>query len=385
LGQVETLVLKPGTSVFVPSGVANGYQTIENMTSYVYLVSAHWDPEAKYSAIDPFDSELDIPWPIKADDSVMSEKDRHNPALILESSPGEPSGVITGANGQLGKQLTADFPFLRPMTRQDCEISNSKEVSRLAIGPSDVVINAAACTAVDFSETPEGMSLAFRTNVLGVQNLSEACANSGAILVHYSTDFVFDGNQPLAYGPSSNTSPINVYGVTKAAGEIVASRNPKTYVLRTSWVFGDGENFVRKIFQAATNGQEIRVVDDQFGRPTSTSRLSEATRYLLDHRVPFGTYHVTCAGPLVSRYELAKFIYQQAGFRTDLVIPVKTKRDGETNGAQRPLLVDLGPQEGLFGLPAHWRNEVQIFIENLKKPVDAKTRGADPVWLRGVD
>lgn len=366
-GRVASATLKPGLGAFIPSGIANGYQTLQDDTSYVYLVNAHWSPGVKYKAIDPFDAQLEISWPIPKNSSILSEKDAANPRLSELTSDAHYSGYIFGANGQLGRELTQTFDGFRALQKNDLNIASWQQVADLAIQPSDILINAAAYTAVDAAETSAGIGSAFDVNVLGVQNLSNACSRTGATLIHFSTDYVFDGSKSGPHQPADSPRPLNVYGLSKSAGEAIAMSNPKTYVVRTSWVFGNGSNFVKSILLAALKGKEIQVVQDQVGRPTSTARLSLATRFLIENRLPFGVYHVTDSGPLVSRYELARFIYEHLKVPSSLVTPVSTNETAIHLVARRPLNSDLGIQDGHLGDPESWQLTVPTYIDSLLK------------------
>ena len=364
-GRVASAILKPGLGAFIPSGIANGYQTLRDDTSYVYLVNAHWNPGVKYKAIDPFDTQLTISWPIPKKSSILSGKDAENPGLSELISDETYSGYIFGANGQLGRELAKNFAGLEALQRSEVDLSSWQQVADVDIQPSDIVINAAAYTAVDAAETPAGIASAFEGNVLGVQNLANACSRAGATLIHFSTDYVFDGSKSGPNLPTDPPRPLNVYGLSKSAGEAIAMSNPKTYVVRTSWVFGDGSNFVKSIFLAAQKRKEIQVVQNQFGRPTSTARLSLATSFLIDHKAPFGIYHVTDAGPLVSRYELAVFIYDYLQAPRSLINPIASSETALKLVARRPLNSDLGEQDGHLGYPDSWMFTVPTYLDSL--------------------
>ncbi|MFM1783984.1 MAG: hypothetical protein RLZZ579_261, partial [Actinomycetota bacterium] len=324
-------------------------------------------PGVKYKAINPFDTQLSIRWPISKKSSILSEKDAANPGLSELTSGATYSGYIFGANGQLGRELTKNFAGLRALQRSEVDVSSLQHLADVTIQPSDIVINAAAFTAVDAAETPAGIASAFEANVLGVQNLSNACSKAGATLIQFSTDYVFDGGKVGPNRPTDLPRPLNVYGLSKSAGEAIAMSNPKTYIVRTSWVYGDGSNFVRSIFMAAQKRKEIRVVQDQVGRPTSTARLSQATKFLIDQNLPFGIYHVTDAGPLVSRYELAVFIYEYLQVPGSLVTPVDSSETALQSAAQRPLNSDLGDQNEHLGIPDSWKLKVPSYLNLLKK------------------
>lgn len=364
-GKVQTATLQPGRGAFIPCGVANGYQTLEDKTSYVYLVNGHWDSTETYPAVDPFDPILGIAWPLSSSESKVSDKDLANPPF--QQSPEVParSGYIFGADGQLGRQLKRDFPSLSPLSRSDCDLAQASAVRNLKFNSSTILINSAAYTAVEEAQTPSGISRAFSANVSGVKSLAVAALRSGSTLVHYSTDYVFDGMKDAAYTASDALNPVNVYGLSKAAGEEIASLNPKTYIIRTSWVFGDGENFVVKMIRKALELTPLDVVADQFGRPTSTITLSEATRNLLETRQPFGVYHVTNSGPLASWYEVACKVYECVGADPSLIRPAAT--DTKPGAAARPPNSNLG----ISNLPGihfrDWRTDVAQFVEKWLK------------------
>jgi dTDP-4-dehydrorhamnose reductase len=186
----------------------------------------------------------------------------------------------------------------------------------------EVIINAAALTDVDYCESnPEE---AFLVNGQGAGNVAEAAQAVGAILVYYSTDYVFDGTHTEPYREEDTPNPLSVYGKSKWNGEeLVRSRCADHLILRTSWLFGcNGKNFIRTIVGAARKGQPLRVVDDQRGSPTFTRDLADRTLSLLDAGCR-GTYHVTNRGDC-SWYELAVRSVEYAAVAGAAVAPVKT-------------------------------------------------------------
>lgn len=231
--------------------------------------------------------------------------------------------LITGANGQLGREVTKhgqDHELV--LTDVDTlDITNSNAVRDLfkAVRP-EAVIHCAAYTNVDGAESDEDN--AFRVNVVGAQNLAAGCLETGARMVYVSTDYVFDGSGTKAYREFATVNPQTVYGMTKWHGEeIVRQILGRHYIVRTAWLYGDGNNFVRTMLRLAKENNTVRVVQDQIGTPTSTVDLAWVIYRLLASDA-YGTYHATCQGEC-SWYEFACEIFKQAGKATE-VIPVTT-------------------------------------------------------------
>lgn len=248
-GKVVTVELGPDTAIFVPRGVGNSFQTLEENTAYTYLVNDHWSADAVsgYSFLNLADETVAIDWPIDLAKAELSEKDRNHPRLN-EIKPLEADPIlIIGAGGQLGTEL------VRQLTEQNVPFL-AVDRDRLDLGKPEqwrdafrwrsfrAVINAAAYTAVDQAETPEGRRDAWAANALGVSALASICEEANLPLVHVSTDYVFDGSLPLGeeYPEDYPLAPLSVYGASKAAGEVAAAAWRKHYTLRTSWVVGAG-------------------------------------------------------------------------------------------------------------------------------------------------
>ncbi len=187
----------------------------------------------------------------------------------------------------------------------------------------EVIVNAAALTAVDYCESHA--EEAFRVNGAGAGNLAAAAASAGATLVHYSTDYVFDGLQEEPYREDDATAPRSIYGQSKLRGEdLIRAACPQHIILRTAWLFGrNGKNFIRTILDAARAGQALRVVDDQRGSPTYTRDLAVCTALMVRSGCR-GTYHVTNSGAC-TWYELALRAVEWAGVRSAEITPVTTQ------------------------------------------------------------
>ena len=204
--------------------------------------------------------------------------------------------VIVGANGQLGRALQREFPDAVALDRSQLDVTDAAAVRDYRWADVDVVLNAAAWTAVDAAEDPANLDAVRAANVDAVGHLARAVRTSGATLVHISSEYVFDGRHEGPIPEDLPASPLSVYGQSKADGDAQAAGVTKHYLVRTTWVVGDGGNFVRTMAGLADRGVSPTVVDDQIGRPTFTADLAAGIAHLLRSRAPFGTYNLTNAG-----------------------------------------------------------------------------------------
>jgi dTDP-4-dehydrorhamnose reductase/dTDP-4-dehydrorhamnose 3,5-epimerase len=336
-GTTHTVDLEPGVAVFIPRGVANGYQTLDDATVYTYLVNEHWRADADYLAVDLDDPALALPWPVPADERILSDRDRSAPPLSSVTGVPARRVLVTGAEGQLGQALMAAFPGALGIDRDELDLTDAHALEGWPWREHDLVLNAAAYTAVDAAETDEGRRDAWRLNAEAPAALAALSIRHGFTLVHYSTDYVFDGTRP-EHDELEPLSPLGVYGQSKAAGDLAVSAAPRAFVIRTSWLIGDGPNFVRSMARLAIGDGSPRVVADQVGRLTFTDELVRATRHLLATRAPYGTYNVTNAGPPMSWAEVAREVFSLLGREADDVIPVTTEEyaAGTPSIAPRP-------------------------------------------------
>ncbi|MGW9552386.1 sugar nucleotide-binding protein [Citricoccus zhacaiensis] len=352
-GRVFTAVIDPSAAIFVPRGVGNAFQSLEDNTAYTYLVNDHWSAEAQeqYSFLNLADSTAAIDWPIPLEQAELSDKDRVHPPLD-EVVPMAPSTtLVLGATGQLGRELVrqlADRPGVEFLGRDRFDLSDPAAVGRIDWRHVGTVVNAAAYTAVDEAETEEGGRAAWAANAEGVARLAQACAQHQVTLIHVSTDYVFDGTKDGAYTECDPLRPVNAYGTSKAAGDLAVGVVPRHYLLRTSWVIGDGKNFVRTMQSLAERGIAPSVVSDQVGRLTFTRDLAEAIIHLRNGNAPYGTYNVTNGGEPGSWAEVAWRVYTHAGRPSRDVTEVTTEQyfAGKTV-ARRPLnsVLDLSKLE----------------------------------------
>jgi dTDP-4-dehydrorhamnose reductase len=328
-------------AVFVPRGVGNSYQTLEDATAYTYLVNDHWRPGQTYPAVALDDPALGLTWPIPLSEAVVSDKDRANPRLA-DVQPMEPKRtLVTGCRGQLGRALLVDFPDADGVDLDELDLTDPAQLAAWPWQDYAVVLNAAGYTAVDAAETPEGRAAAWAANATVPGALARICADHRLTLVHYSTDYVFDGTRS-PHTEDEPLTPLGVYAQSKAAGELAVAAAPHHYLLRTSWVIGEGHNFVRTMQRLAEDGVSPTVVGDQVGRLTFADELSRATRHLLDTGAAYGTYQVSNAGPSMSWAEIAAEVFARSGRSRDDVTPTTTEEYAVGREmAPRPLLSTL--------------------------------------------
>jgi dTDP-4-dehydrorhamnose 3,5-epimerase len=222
--------------------------------------------------------------------------------------------LVTGAGGQFGRALADAFPDAVAADHVRLDVTDDKALAAWPWAEYDVVVNAAGYTAVDAAETPDGRRTAWRANVAAPAALARIAAEHRLTLVHYSTDYVFDGAFVDGGHPEDEPlSPLGVYAQSKAAGDLAIGTCPRHYLLRTSWMVGDGSSFVRTMRRLAEEGASPSVVADQVGRLTFTDELARATRHLLDTGAPYGTYNVTNAGTPRSWADYARRIFELSG------------------------------------------------------------------------
>ncbi len=271
--------------------------------------------------------------------------------------------LITGANGQLGKEL--DRQLKRSHTvfalyRVDLDITKREEVEKVInkIKPQ-VIIHAAAYTAVDQCEIDRKRT--FEVNCLGTGNVVVAARKIGARIIYISSDYVFDGKKQSPYTEEDAPNPQSIYGMSKWLGEeLVLGHNDGT-VIRTSWLYGhDGKNFVKTMLRLGKLNKEIKVVNDQVGSPTFVKDLSETIGLLLNKKG--GIYHVTNSG-YCTWYEFAKAIFKEAGLDSNLVVPTSSKEYRAL--ANRPSYSVLGHhalKRENVQLPRDWNEALKDYI-----------------------
>lgn len=365
-GKHFTVELDSSMAIFVPRGVANGYQTLEDNTVYSYLVNDHWSPDAQYSFVSMFDESLGIDWPIPLSESEISDKDKNHPKLA-DATPITPKKtLILGANGQLGKALQSLYPQAECAGHGELDITSPDLSSARHWRDYGIILNAAAYTAVDAAETEDGRKNAWKANAAAVANLAKVASENNITLVHISSDYVFDGLLEN-HREDELFSPLGVYGQTKAAGDIAAATTPKHYIIRTSWVIGEGNNFVRTMQSLAERDIKPSVVNDQIGRLTFTQDIAKGIKHLIDTGAPFGTYNLSNDGESVSWAEIAAAVYELSGKSREDITPVTTEQyyKGKEDIAPRPLqsTLNLDKIKATGFTPREWRQALQEYLK----------------------
>lgn len=372
----------PSRAVFTPRGVGNSFQALEDGTAYTYLVNAHWSAELKktYTFVNLADPALGIEWPIPLEQATLSEADKHHPMLADVVPMAPKRTLVTGCNGQLGRAVRSlaeergvakDFDFCDIDT---FDMSDPEAYGKLDWSLYGTVINCGAYTAVDAAETPKGRRIAWAANATGPALLARTCAEHGITLVHVSSDYVFDGTREL-HDEEEAFSPLSVYGQSKAAGDIVVAGCARHYIMRSSWVIGDGKNFVKTMCTlsdkvAAGNLERVTVVDDQLGRLTFTRDMAAAIFHVLDNHAPYGTYDCTGSGAVKSWADIARACFEAKNGNDDKVVPVSTAdyyASAEGPVAPRPRFsaLDLSKLEAVgFSMP-DWERELEAYLDAL--------------------
>lgn len=365
-GQNFSMEIDPTKAIFVPRGVANSFQVIEENTAYTYLVNDHWSPHAEYAFLNLDDPTAAIEWPISLDKAVISDKDKQHPHLESVAPIKPKRTLVTGANGQLGRALRAEFPDAEFVDRSTFDIADTSTWGNRRWKDYGTIINAAAYTAVDTAETPEGRKDAWRANATAVKNLARVAIEHGITLVHVSSDYVFDGTETL-HDEDEPFSPINVYGQSKAAGDAIVETVPQHYIARTTWVVGEGKNFVDIMKSLAEKGVKPNVVNDQIGRLTFTPDLAKAIHHLIETQAPYGTYNITNEGPSASWADYASRVYELTGHNPEDVTGTSTAEyyAGKEGIAPRPLqsTLDLSKLEATGFTPRSADEALEAYLE----------------------
>lgn len=282
--------------------------------------------------------------------------------------------VILGAGGQLSNALAKILPEALCLGVNDLDITDQAAVVSYPWTGTDVVINAAAYTNVDGAETPEGHQAAWAVNATAVANLTASANTHGFTLVHISTDYVFDGTATEPITEDAPMVPLSVYGTTKAAGDIAAGLANHYYLIRTSWVVGDGKNFVRIMEKLGAMNVSPTVVCDQIGRLTFTTELAEAIVHLVSSKAPYGTYNVTGGGEPASWAEVAREVFTISGYQ-GLSVTDQSTADyfaSKPQAAPRPLysVLDLAKIEATGFSPQDWRISLKSYLSGTATATD---------------
>lgn len=375
-GKIVTADMGPDKAAFVPRGVANGFQAQEDNTVYSYLVSDHWSPDATYAA-----TNLNIvDWPLAP--TEISEKDRNHPALA-DVTPMPPRKIlVTGANGQLGRALRAAYKnaaHVEFATHADFDITADNIATARPWRQYQAIINCAAYNDVNGAESDRAG--AWAVNATAPARLAAVAAENSLTLVHVSSDYIFDGTTDI-HTEEELPSPRSAYGASKAAGDTAAQTAPRHYVIRTAWVFGEGNNFMSTMASLAQKNIEPLVINDQRGRPTYAEDLAKGIKHLLDTKADYGVYNLTSGGDAVTRDEIAMAVYIGMGHDPAEVHSVTTAQYNEhriqqaaekgnsapaaasTAEAPRPAesTLDLSKIEATGFTPSNWRASLALYL-----------------------
>ena len=285
--------------------------------------------------------------------------------------------LVPGCNGQLGRAIrkeyaASDVEFINTDVVEgegvvSLDITDVDAVLKLVRAEKpDVIINCAAHTNVDKCE--EQWDLAYKINAIGPRNLSIAATEADAKMIHVSTDYVFEGNGTRPYTEFDAPNPVSAYGKTKLEGEnFVKEFAKKHFILRTAWLYGDGKNFVKTMLALAENHDELNVVCDQVGTPTSAVELAKMIRYL-EGTENYGTFHATCEGD-TNWADFAEAIFKRAG-KNVKVNHVTSKQYKEMNpaSANRPaysILEDYMIKLTSDFVMADWQDALDVYMKEL--------------------
>ena len=273
--------------------------------------------------------------------------------------------LLTGRTGQVGSELVE---LLQPLgevlatDRSELDLADADAIRRvLRERRPQVIVNPAAYTAVDKAETEEALAVRINGEAPGV--MAEEAKRLGALLVHYSTDYVFDGAAERPYREDDAVAPLGAYGRTKLEGEKrIRGSGCRHLIVRTAWVYGRGGNFVRAIVRQARLGNALRVVNDQFGAPTWARDIARVTQQLI-RAGAHGTVHVSAAGR-ASWYEVAREVLRLTGLQVE-VRPVSTAEYGARAPRPRYSVLDNGRLRSL-GVPliGDWRESLALHLQS---------------------
>ena len=284
--------------------------------------------------------------------------------------------LLTGANGQLGNCFIDKFPtdwILLATDSQQLDITDNISVNNfINEHRPDVIVNAAAYTAVDMAE--DEPNLAHLVNEIGPRNLAVAAKKYNAKFIHISTDYVFDGTKNIPYTEEDITNPINIYGETKRNGEVaILNNNSSAIIIRTSWVFSEyGNNFVKTMLKLASNRSELSIINDQLGCPTYAGDIANTILTMIMNHCDGGIYHY-CGDQCITWFKFASKIFHIA----EELNPITTKKilvkpiltSGYPTKAKRPLysVLSMNKIEKIAGIKASdWNSALVHVISHIK-------------------
>lgn len=325
----------------------------------------------------------DFQWPIPLEESERSEADLHHPMLKDAKPMVLRRTLVTGANGQLGRAIRKyvqehgleGFEFT---DIDEFDFSDPAAYAQIDWSLYGTIINAGAYTAVDKAETPEDRAGAWKANAQGPALLAKTATEHNLTLVDISSDYVFDGVAQV-HDEEEPFAPLGMYGQTKAAGDIAVATAPKHYILCSSWVIGDGHNFVKTMISLSDRVadpnkalEQVTVVDDQIGCLTFTQDMARAIFFLLEREALYGTYDLTSSGDSVSWAAIAREVFAQANGNAQAVAPINTEEyfaNATVPVSPRPAYstLDLAKIEETGFEPSDWRDELHAYVTAARK------------------
>ncbi|MET3205682.1 UNVERIFIED_ORG: dTDP-4-dehydrorhamnose 3,5-epimerase [Arthrobacter sp. UYEF1] len=372
-GTVFTAEMDASQAIFIPRGVGNAFQTLEDNTAYSYLVNDHWSAEAQgqYTFLNLADETSAIQWPIPLEQAELSDKDKAHPRLAdVVPMPGKKI-LVVGADGQLGRALRELYDGDESVEfagRAEFDLGNEDAYKVRNWKNYSTIINAAAYTAVDNAETTAGRAAAWAINVSAVSHLARTAVEHDLTLVHVSSDYVFDGRRDV-HDEGEPFTPLGVYGQTKAAGDAIVSVVPRHYIVRTSWVIGDGNNFVKTMANLALRGVKPSVVNDQMGRLSFAADIASGIRHLLESGTAYGTYNLTNDGAPQTWADIAAVVYELLGASGQAVTGVSTAEYFRgKEAAPRPLnsTLDLSKLASQGYIARHSKEALEEYVRGLR-------------------
>ncbi len=363
--------------LFVPRGFAHGFLALQDDTRFEYYVDNIYSPK-KEGGILWNDPDLKIPWKdicskygIDFDSINLKAADQIHPLLkdCKNHFYIKYRYLVTGATGQLGYDIVRELNArgiydILALGSNDMDITDEKRVQDIILSyKPEVIFHCAAYTNVKGAETNQEQ--AEQVNKFGTKYIVENAARIGAKVVYVSTDYVFDGTKDMPYFVTDLTNPVNVYGKTKLMGEQIVSQYDKSFIVRTSWVFGiHGNNFVKTMIEQAKTKQDVNVVKDQIGSPTYTVDLA---KLLVDMAATeqYGIYQAHNEG-FCSWYDFTKCIYQTAGIETKINPILSTDFPSAVTRPQNSCMSTISlAQHGFDTLPPY-QDAVKRYLKELK-------------------
>ena len=359
---------------FIPKGFAHGFLTLEDDTEFQYKCTDFYAPQYD-SGIMWNDKDININWNfekygLKEEDIVLSEKDKKHQSFkeYTEKYIGE-NVLLTGADGQLGQDFQKLFDKsgikYTATDYKELDVTNKEKVKEFVNSNNfTMIINCAAYNNVDKAE--EEPEKCYALNSHGPKYLAEICKEKNIVFVTYSTDFVFDGEKEIPYIEEDIPNPLSIYSKAKLEGERYSLEYEKSFVIRTSWVFGMGNNnFCKQVINWSKGKDKLRIVDDQISSPTYSKDLAEYS-WKLVQTDKYGLYHLSNDGE-ASKFEQAQYILKKIGWKgileraktEDFPLPAKRAEYSKLDSSKIEKIINKK-------IP-HWKTGIDRFLEEMKE------------------